>query len=347
MKLKQMSISFATFCSSFRVQTLVCISAALRWRKHAEAWTLNEAKYLITYAHLLRCTHIFFVFLCVFASLRLDFSVMAQNKPCEFDEKTLQFVGTPVEQARCLLRPNKIGGVLDQPLKNLPKPLEDLIGQTVVIKKERLRKYLSKSKIDEVTIGGNLDDPLSQAKLPNGELIQTLYFIIHDTSSPYLKDAPFPDDFDTDANWKGNKLAVWLNQPVAHIFVNRLGDSITTTPFGETVRKGWGTKFARDFLKAAGKGLQIHIELIQPRRRDLTNSNPENDLIAPFPGFTDKQYERLALLYIAASIRRGIWLIPAFHSAIDAGIKDAHDDPQNFMLEKFAGNLKAILKKLK
>ena len=37
---------------------------------------------------------------------------MAQNKPCEFNEKTLQFVGTPVEQARCLLRPNKIGATI-------------------------------------------------------------------------------------------------------------------------------------------------------------------------------------------------------------------------------------------
>lgn len=295
----------------------------------------------------LDCSNIGFLFFTVFAVCLFSSWSMAQNKPCEFNEKTLQFVGTPVEQARCLLRPNKIGGVLEQPLKNLPRPLEDLIGQAVVIKKESLRKFLTKHKIDEATIGGKLDESLSQSKLPNGDLIQTLYFIIHDTSSPYLKDAAFPEHFDTDANWKGNDLTIWLKQPVAHIFVNRLGDSITTTPFGETVRKGWGTKFARDFMKAPGKGLQIHIELMQPRRRDSTNSNPENDLIAPFPGFTDKQYERLALLYIAASIRRGTWLIPAYHSAIDAGIKDAHDDPQNFILDKFAENLKTLLKKLK
>ena len=247
----------------------------------------------------LDCSNIGFLFFTVFAVCLFSSWSMAQNKPCEFNEKTLQFVGTPVEQARCLLRPNKIGGVLEQPLKNLPRPLEDLIGQAVVIKKESLRKFLTKHKIDEATIGGKLDESLSQSKLPNGDLIQTLYFIIHDTSSPYLKDAAFPEHFDTDANWKGNDLTIWLKQPVAHIFVNRLGDSITTTPFGETVRKGWGTKFAHDFMKAPGKGLQIHIELMQPRRRDSTNSNPENDLIAPFPGFTDKQYERLALLYIA------------------------------------------------
>ena len=144
----------------------------------------------------------------------------------------------------------------------------------------------------------------------------------------------------------GNDLSVWLKQPVAHIFVNRLGASITTTPFNESVRKGWGTKFARDVLKIDAKGLQIHIELIQPRRRDINNSNLENDLIAPFPGFTDAQYERLAVLYIAASVRRGTWLIPAYHSAMDAGIKDAHDDPQNFELKKFADKLKSILKKI-
>ncbi len=295
----------------------------------------------------LDCSNITIFIFTIFAVCLFSSWSMAQNKPCEFSDKTLQFVGTPVEQARCLLRPNKIGGVLDQPLKNLPKPLEELIGQAVVIKKESLRKFLTKHKIDEVTIGGNLDEPLSRSKLPNGDLIQTIYFIIHDTSSPYLKDAAFPEHFDTDADWKGNDLTIWLKQPVAHIFVNRLGDSITTTPFGETVRKGWGTKFARDFMKTPGKGLQIHIELIQPRRRDSTKANPENDLIAPFPGFTDKQYERLALLFVSASIRRGTWLIPAYHSAIDAGIKDAHDDPQNFNLAKFAGNLKTLLKKLK
>ena len=285
------------------------------------------------------------VFICV--HLWMNFSVMAQNSPCKFDEKTLQFDGTPVEQARCLLRPNKIGGVLDAKLKMLPKPLENLIGASVKIKKENLRKYLQKNKINEETIGGSLDKPLSGAKLPSGEAIAALYFIIHDTSSPYLRDAPFPADFDTDKDWRGNDLNVWIKQPVAHVFVNRLGESITTTPFEETTRKGWGTKFARDFLKTDGKGLQIHIELIQPRRRDASKPNPENDLIAPFPGFTEEQYERLALLYFAASLRRGSFLIPAYHSATDAGIKDAHDDPQNFELAKFTESLKKLQKKLK
>lgn len=261
------------------------------------------------------------------------------------NEKTLQFTGSPVEQAKCLLRPNKIYGVLGAELEELPKPLSELIGEKILLNKEKFRRYLLQRGIAEQKIGGSLDEKLSLATLPDGEEIQALYFIIHDTSSPYLKDEPFPATFDRDANWRGNNLNVWTNSPVAHVFVNRLGESLTTTPFNESVRKGWGTKFARDFLKAPAKGLQIHIELIQPRRRALSGS-PTNDAIAPVPGFTDAQYERLALLYVCASVRRGSWLIPAYHSAIDAGIKDAHDDPQNFDLEKFASVLSKLLKKI-
>lgn len=272
--------------------------------------------------------------------------VAAQNNACKVDQSTLLFAGSPIEQARCLLRPNKIGGVLDTQLKKLPRPLEKIVGQKIAINKESLRKYLKELNIDESSLGGSLNDPLATAKLPNGQEISALYFIIHDTSWPYLKDEPFPADFNTNAVWKGNKIEVWMNNPVAHIFVNRLGRSVTTTPFNESVRKGWGTKFARDILKKDAKGLEIHIELIQPRRRDPSNTNPENDRFAPEPGFTDAQYDRLALLYLCASVRRGSWLIPAYHSAIDAGIKNAHDDPQNFKLKKFAKSLKKLLRKI-
>lgn len=268
----------------------------------------------------------------------------AQNKPCQFDEKTMQFTGSPIEQARCLLRPNKIGGVLGEELKKLPEPFEKLIGKQVKIKKEKLRKYLQSQQINEDLVSGNLDDPVSKAKLPNGEEVSALYFIIHDTSTPNYLEKDFPAEIN-EASWRFNNLEMWLKNPVAHIFVNRLGDSITTTPFNEPVRKGFGTKFARDFLKNDGKGLQIHIELVQPRRSDVAK-NKGNDLIAPSEGFTDKQYQRLSLLYICASLRRGTWLIPAYHSAMDAGIKDAHDDPQNFQLDKFGKELGNLIKKI-
>jgi hypothetical protein len=282
----------------------------------------------------------------LFVFLLFAVNANAQNAPCEFDSKTLQFVGSPVEQARCLLRPVKIQGALDgAPLGKLPAPLENLIGKTTEIKKENLRRFLQKNKIEEAALGGSLDAPLSKAKLPDGSSAQALYFLIHDTSAPFLKDEPFPAEINA-ATWRGNDLKIWLNTPVAHVFVNRAGESLTIVDFGEPVKKGFGTKFARDFLKQDAKGLQIHIELVQPRRRDPSRQPENNDAIAPLPGFTEAQYERLALLYIIASARRGTWLIPAFHAAADAGIKDAHDDPQNFELDRFAAKLKSLLKKI-
>jgi hypothetical protein len=281
------------------------------------------------------------VFLLGFSSLVLS----AQNKPCSYNAQTLQFTGTAVEQARCLLRPNKVGGVLGEQLERLPKPLEKLIGQKVEIKKEKLEKFLQVYENPASILGGSLGDPLSIGTTPSGDKISALYFIIHDTSSPYLGDEEFPVVMDYNS-WTGNLLDQWLKLPVAHVFVNRAGRSITICPFSETIKSGWGTKFSRDFQKADGKGMQLHIELVQPRRRD-PNGPTKNDLIAPLPGFTEKQYERLALLYTCASFRRGTWMIPAYHSAIDAGIKDAHDDPQNFELEKFTEKLNSLIKTLK
>ena len=232
---------------------------------------------------------------------------------------------------------------MDNELKKLPHPLEKIIGEKVKVKKESLRKYLQKQQISEEMLGGNLDDSLAKVKLPAGQEFEALYFIIHDTSTPNFLEKDFPPDINH-LDWKYNNLEMWLKNPVAHIFVNRLGGSITTTPFNEPVKKGFGTKFARDFLKAEAKALQIHIELVQPRRSDLSKS-AGNDLLAPEIGFTDGQYRRLALLYLCAGVRRGSWLIPAYHSAIDAGIKGAHDDPQNFELQKFARELKKLIDK--
>lgn len=170
--------------------------------------------------------------------------------------------------------------------------------------------------------------------------------MIHDTSAPNYLDKTFPPDIN-EKFWRGNDLNIWQNQPGAHVFVNRLGESITVVNFAQPLPdKKYGTKLARDILKESTKGLQIHIELIQPRRSDPAWFNG-NDALAPEIGFTSAQYDRLALLYICASVRRGVWLIPAFHAAVDAGIKDAHDDPQNFELKKFCQSLSKFLSGLK
>jgi len=52
------------------------------------------------------------------------------------------------------------------------------------------------------------------------------------------------------------------------------------------------------------------------------------------------------LLYTIASVRRGNWLIPAFHAAIDAEIPNGHDDPLNFDIDSFADSLDRLAEKL-
>lgn len=296
----------------------------------------------MTFAAKIKTGQSFLIFL-----FGLIFSVVAsaQNRPCERSPESLLFSGTPLSQARCLLRPNGIGGVLAAELERLPDPLEKTIGSPVELSKDKLRRFLTKNSIEETVLGGSLDEPIAFGYDLNGQRVYSQYFVIHDTSTPNLKSAEFPLEINT-SGWRFNQLQMWLRNPVAHVFVSRVGESITTTPFNEPVRKGFGTKFAREILKEQSKGLQLHIELVQPRR-----SNPkiasENDQFAPTPGFTDEQYRRLALLYICASVRAGRWMIPAYHSAVDAGIKGAHDDPQNFELSKFSDALNVLIRTVK
>lgn len=249
-------------------------------------------------------------------------STTAQT-PCPFDSSDVD------QLARCLLRPVKIYGNLEPEPATLPAPLKKLIGKRVKLKASSLKRYLDAHGITEESIGGLLATPLTTAR----------YFVIHDTSSPYLKDDPFPANIN-EADYRGNNLLRWAQVKVTHVYVNRLGESATASNFEQTVG---ATKYER--RNPARKGLFVHVELIQPRRRD-PNGRASNDAIAPEPGFTAKQLERLALLYVAASVRRGRWLLPAFHAAVDAGIPDAHDDPQNFDMGGWLAALESLLAEL-
>lgn len=94
------------------------------------------------------------------------------------------------------------------------------------------------------------------------------------------------------------------------------------------------------------QGLFIGVENIQPRIGDPAIPRPgrrANDLVAPEPGFSNAQYRRLALLYATASLRRGRWLIPAFHAVIDANYAGGHDDPQNFDIGLFDETLTQLI----
>lgn len=268
-------------------------------------------------------------------------TVHAQDARCPFIESSLAFAGSPLEQAKCLLRPVKMYGKLGEVLQNLPSPLDTLIGRPVTLYRSSLQRYLTAHQIAEEEIGGALVDPVSRAKNNDPQAPLARYFVIHDVSTPNYLNDPFPANINETA-WKWNDLQRWKQNSRAHIYINRVGKSVASWNFKTA---GRATKFETKILGQKSKGLFLHIELIQPRRRD-PNGGAQNDAIAPKPGFTEPQLDRLALVYVAASARNGHWMIPAFHAALDTGIPDAHDDPQNFDLAQWAARLGILLKSI-
>jgi hypothetical protein len=180
------------------------------------------------------------------------------------------------------------------------------------------------------------NDPLSRS---------ATYIVFHDTSTPNYRSQPWPLSIDDDP--KINNLARYEcanDIERAHVFINRGGTVFLAHDFAVPWR---ATKFetAKNFGSAL-KGLFLHVELIQPRRA-LKGYGRRNDFLAPDPGFSQAQYDALALVYTVASRRAGFWLIPAFHSVLDEGIRNKHDDPQNFRLDAFAESLDALVDTLK
>ncbi|MEO7178013.1 MAG: hypothetical protein ABIW83_04145, partial [Allosphingosinicella sp.] len=190
-------------------------------------------------------------------------------------------------------------------------------------------------------IGGALGRPVSSTSA--GKPAQ--YFVIHDTSTPNLKTQPIPAGIDS-PSWKFNKLDRWKDDPKAHIFIARTGGSLTTHDYSEPWR---ATKTESCVLLLPSKGLFLHHELVQPRRSD-PDGKAGNDHFAPEPplqAITDAQLDRLALAYVAASLRARHWLVPAFHATIDQGIGDGHDDPQGFRLSDWATRVAQLIAAVK
>ncbi|MBL7817250.1 MAG: hypothetical protein JNL70_19665 [Saprospiraceae bacterium] len=243
---------------------------------------------------------------------------------------------TPAEQARFLLRKIYLTGKVGSELPTLDPELEKRVGQKCLISRDQLRAYLDRNHITEWEVGGNIDLPVSALTDANGNQTFAKYMVIHDTSFPRYEKS-FPSNINDDS-WEWNRLNRWVAN-VTHLFINRVGDSKTMTPFQESVT---ATKLERFILgEGATKGLYLHIEMIQPRKY-MKGYGRGNDVDSPTPGFTLPQYKRLAELYTVASVRKGEYLIPAFHACVDSGIKYAHDDPQNFELPKFFAALNEV-----
>ena len=241
---------------------------------------------------------------------------------CAFDEQRLSFAGSPIQQARCLLSPVLIHGELGPAHARLGRFLEAHVGRRVRIDRGRLRALLTAEQLP--ALAASVETPLSRARNNDPQAPFARYFVIHDTSLE-LELAEFPSNDSQLANGLG-----WTypdGTQVAHTFTNRRGEVLFSHDYAIPWR---ATKRERDVITHGNaKGLFLHNELNQIRLNEP--SGPAgNHSRAPVPGFTAAQYDRLALLYILASVRGGRWLIPGFHALIDSGIPDAHDDPQNF-----------------
>ena len=240
---------------------------------------------------------------------------------------------TAVEQAKCLLRPVKKFAHLGDPLQELPAPLLTLVGQPTEtsITQDQLKRFLAAKAIREADVGGALSVRLSAPK----------YFVIHDTSD-LLTSNEFPTTID-DAASSLNRLARRVTKKVCHVYINRAGQSATAVNF-ESSTPPSGTKFGS--CRRSQRKAFLHIENIQPRLCDRSVRFP-NDALAPDPGFSEAQMERLALVYVVASVRSGRWLIPAYHSPLDLGFPDRHDDPQNFDLQTWASKLGQLIEEIR
>jgi hypothetical protein len=250
---------------------------------------------------------------------------------CRFDSASLTFAGSPVEQARCLLRHVEPGGSAAAE-GELPPTLSALIGQRPQIDFVRLASALRHAHIPL---------PAATPVSETSDHRRALYFVIHDTSSPYLGDAPFAPGFDRLVRY--NDMNRFLGKDaVAHIFNDRLG----RVSVGHDFEVGWRATKLESAVGEASRGRFLHVENVQPRRKDSAGTSG-NDRIAPVPGFTRRQYKTLALLYVLASARLGQWMIPAFHANIDRGIPLAHDDPQHFDLAAFDAEVARWLSRLR
>lgn len=257
---------------------------------------------------------------------------------CRFDRERLTFAGTRVEQATCLLRKIELLAVRKpQPLPPVIRTLmESEGGPSAAQKAAAIAAFPEPYRAYAIA---HAEAPLSrtEAGLP------AAYFVIHDTSTPFYADDPFPPNLNRDA--KVNDFAPYFRggikpEPVAHIFLNRVGQIWAGHEFQEPWR---ATKLESFVVGPTARGRFVHIETVQPRR-NLPGATSRGQTYGPKPGFTRDQYRMLAALYVYVSARAGQWLVPAQHNTVDAGIPEAHDDPQNFELKQFARELERLVK---
>jgi hypothetical protein len=218
----------------------------------------------------------------------------------KFNAETSQFNGSKLQQAKLLLRPVKLLGIIQQnELDHLPGFLEGILNDSIKLPDVgKLKTYLGHKNIKAEEIGGDILSPISK----KSKGITARYFVLHDISFPEFKSGRFPQEINSDTwsfnNTKQSFHKTNMNDVKAHIFIGRTVNSYSQIGLHTPWR---ATKFELFFLdKRISKGLLIHAELVQPRTFGV---KAKWAYIAPDPGFTVSQYQKLALIYICASIR--------------------------------------------
>lgn len=257
---------------------------------------------------------------------------------CRFDTTILRFQGTAKEQTQCLMRFVKYKGT-GSTVQTIPEVLLSRVGNPTDITIAQLKSCLSNAGIALSEVSG---DPTVTSKSK-----KLVYFVVHDTSSPeYAKSAGFPANIN-DAAWSGNNLSIGHSGLTSRVnfVINRVGSSRTTTLLGETRAKP-ATKLEMTSQVSASRPLFAHVESIMPRLKP-TGSWAH---ISPTPAFTDAMMERLAWIYVVASVRAEKWLIPAQHFNIDSNLYagvDVHDDPQGFDLPHWGEKIAKVIEDCK
>ncbi|MGD9920379.1 MAG: hypothetical protein AB7V13_02885, partial [Pseudorhodoplanes sp.] len=237
---------------------------------------------------------------------------------CKFDHDLQLFAGTPAEQARCLLHPVEPVGRLGPAMEALPAALEKRVGGETGLPSPETLSALLRDRGATQDLIDTLAQPVSHAHDNDPLARSATYIVFHDTSTPNYRTQPWPLSIDDDPRINNLRRYECSNDiERAHVFINRGGKIFLAHDFTVPWR---ATKFetAKNFGPAL-KGLFLHVELIQPRRA-LRGYGSRNDFLAPKPGFSQAQYDSLALVYTVASRRAGFWMIPTFHSVLDEGI---------------------------
>lgn len=247
---------------------------------------------------------------------------------CQFNKSREQFRGDKATQLNCLLRRVKIRGAGADP-QPIPAWLTNNVWEVPKVTADKLAAYLSERNLSQsVTVPG---PQISRPRLR--------YFVIHDTSSPEINGTNLPAEIDTpEYNRRLLCCAFSSVRKKVNLIIGRDGASRLTIDWGAP-RPSAATKIEMNSRAASARPIFVHVENIQPRAKPAGSWA----WIAPDPGLTPAQEERLALAYIVASVRAGRWLMPAYHFNIDAGLPDGHDDPQKMNLPGWTAQVEKIV----